>query len=386
MIRPAKKQLRASGDFWLTACFSPRTGHCDIWQSRSRLVEPDPANRRSDVVEDVEQTLLETNSLGGFLQRYRARLRLEEGQAPESRENANLLIVCDQFEEIFREQNRDNPETRQLVDLIVEAHRYRDNYPQLYVIIGMRSEDLHRCAQYIDLPNVINDSSFLTRRLDENEIASAIIEPIRLVLRLRGIKPKRYEPIEVDPWPFDVELLRRLNLAVSSLAFNPDHLPLLQHLLSVLWRHVEMTKPILRDDAIKDAAAAAAFRVTADDLAVALGFAGIAEADEFARRNKLSNSWILERALDRAAEGVMPTEDRLKRIAGMMFRLLALVNDRGIYTRRWTSRAEIAEVTRDLNAHQRGGITRLAERLVQRLRGMRTEADDWPATATRSRR
>jgi hypothetical protein len=375
-----KKQLRASGDFWLTACFSPKDRplrHLAI--VLAALVEPRPGQSTEDVVEDVEQTLLETNSLGGFLQRYRARLRLDEGQAPESRENANLLIVCDQFEEIFREQNRDNPETRQLVDLIVEAHRYRDNYPQLYVIIGMRSEDLHRCAEYIDLPNVVNDASFLTRRLNENEIASAIIEPIRLVLRLRGIKPKRYEPIEVDPWPFEVELLRRLNLAVSSLAFNPDHLPLLQHLLSVLWRCVE-TKPLLQGDATRDTDAAAAFRVTAEDLAAALEFAGIAEADEFASRKKLPKSWILERALDRAAEGVMPTEDRLKRIAGMMFRLLALVNDRGIYTRRWTSRAEIAEVTRDLSVQKPSGLAAHARRLVQRLRGKSTKIDERPAS------
>ena len=56
-------------------------------------------------------------------------------------------------------------------------------------MIGMRSEDLHRCAAFIDLPNVINGSVFLTRRLDEAEIISAIVEPMRLSLRLRGSCP-----------------------------------------------------------------------------------------------------------------------------------------------------------------------------------------------------
>jgi hypothetical protein len=375
-----KKQLRGSGDFWLAARFTPKDRPLRyLAAALAEFIDPKPGQSPDETVEDIEQTLLETNSLAGFLRRYRNHLKLEEGQAPESRENANLLIFCDQFEEIFREQNRYNPETRQLVDLIVEAHRNRDDYPQLYVIIGMRSEDLHRCAQFIDLPNVVNEASFLTRRLDEVEIASAIIEPIRLVLRLRGIKPTRFEPIEVDPWPFEVDLLRRLNKAVSSLAYDPDHLPLLQHLLSVLWRHVE-EKLALQGEALKNPAAAEAFRITADDLAPALGFSTIAEADEFAARNKRPDRWILERGLDLAAEGVMPEDDRLKRITEMMFRLLAWVDDRGNYTRRWTTRAEIAGVTRDLTPGKRRGIARLLHGLRQRLRGQRAEDDDRPAS------
>ena len=189
-----KKQLRGRGDFWLTARFSPLNRPLEsLAGALAELIEPKPGQTRPDIIAEIQQTLLETNSIAGFLDRYRNHLKLEEGQAPESRENANLLIVCDQFEEIFRDQNRENPETRQLVDLIVEAFRHRDEYPQLYVMIGMRSEDLHRCALYIDLPNVINQASFLTRRLDDDEIASAIIEPMRLVLRLRGIRPARIQ-------------------------------------------------------------------------------------------------------------------------------------------------------------------------------------------------
>ena len=372
-----KKQLRGRGDFWLTARFSPLDRPLEsLAGALAELIEPKPGQTLQDIIAEIQQTLLETNSIAGFLDRYRNHLKLEEGQAPESRENANLLIVCDQFEEIFRDQNRENPETRQLVDLIVEAFRNRAEYPQLYVMIGMRSEDLHRCALYIDLPNVINQASFLTRRLDDDEIASAIIEPMRLVLRLRGIRPARFKPIEVDPWPFDVGLLRRLYKAVSSLSYNPDHLPLLQHLLSVLWRHVE-AKYVIDGDKTGNGTTAASIAITPDDLAAALGFSSIDEVDAHARRNKLPDSWILERALDHAAEGVMPRQDRLRRITEIMFRLLAQVDDQGIYSRRWTTRQEIADVAGTQIAARPRGFRGLWQRLSGRAR---VAADDRPAT------
>ena len=372
-----KKQLRGRGDFWLTARFSPLDRPLEsLAGALAELIEPKPGQTLQDIIAEIQQTLLETNSIAGFLDRYRNHLKLEEGQAPESRENANLLIVCDQFEEIFRDQNRENPETRQLVDLIVEAFRNRAEYPQLYVMIGMRSEDLHRCALYIDLPNVINQASFLTRRLDDDEIASAIIEPMRLVLRLRGIRPARFKPIEVDPWPFDVGLLRRLYKAVSSLSYNPDHLPLLQHLLSVLWRHVE-AKYVIDGDKTGNGTTAASIAITPDDLAAALGFSSIDEVDAHARRNKLPDSWILERALDHAAEGVMPRQDRLRRITEIMFRLLAQVDDQGIYSRRWTTRQEIADVAGTQIAARPRGVRGLWQRLSGRAR---VAADDRPAT------
>ena len=346
-----KKQIRARGDFWLTATFSPKDRPFrNLATALAELLEPLESQTFEQLINEVEQTLLETNSLAGFLGRYRQRIRLEEGQAPESRESANLLIFCDQFEEIFRAQNRDNPETAQLVNLIVEAYKNRDAYPQLYIMIGMRSEDLHRCAAFIDLPQVVNASSFLTRRLNEEEMASAIIEPMRLSLRLRGVKPRRFEPIEVDSWPLTADLLGRLNKATRALAHDPDHLPLLQHLLSVLWRHLE--KNGILPDQGETPEQYENFRITSDHLAQALGFKDMAAAEEDVRRRnseqtskkQLDDLWILERALDRAAEQVMP-KGKLEKTTEMMFRLLAERDDRGNYKRRWTTRKEVHEVT-----------------------------------------
>jgi Novel STAND NTPase 1 len=173
-----------------------------------------------------------------------------------------------------------------------------------------------------------------------------------------------------------VELLRRLYKAVSSLSYNPDHLPLLQHLLSVLWRHVE-AKYVLDGDKTGNGTAAAGITVTPDDLAAALGFSSIDEVDAHARRNKLPDSWILERALDQAAEGVMPRQDRLRRITEVMFRLLAQVDDQGVFSRRWTTRREIADVA----GTQIVAKPKRFRGLWQRLRGRaRVADDDRPAT------
>ena len=351
-----KKQLATRGDFWLAATFSPKDRPFrNLASALAKLIEPLEGQSDDRLAEDVEQTLLEANSLAGFFERYEARIILEEGQAPESRTSANLLIFCDQFEEIFREQNRDNPEAAQLVDLIVEAYAHQSRYPRLFLMIGMRSEDLHRCAAFIDLPNVINGSVFLTRRLDEAEIVSAIVEPMRLSLRLRGIVPERYNEVGTDPWPFDADVLHRLNLATAAMASDPDHLPLLQHLLSVLWKYLEETK--LQIAMGKAPEHRQSFCITSDDLAHALDFASAAEMDEFFQTNcakqpehKWTESWILQRALDRAAEGVMPSDRRLRAITGRMFRLLAEVDDRGNYKRRWTSRYEILKVCADRDA------------------------------------
>jgi hypothetical protein len=331
-----KKRISERGDFWLIAAFTPQDRPFEnLAQVLAELIDPEPETSQAKIVEEVEDTLLETNSLAGFLERYRNCLRLEEDQAPESRQSANLLVLCDQFEEVFRDENRFNPQTRQLVDLIVEAHENGTKYPRLYVIIGMRSEDLHRCAAFIDLPNVINAAGYLTRRLNDKEVAAAIIEPIRICLQLRDIQPDSVGPIDEDPWPFDVKVLRRLYDEVKAMAHDPDHLPLLQHLLSVLWRRVEPRVRVLTPET--DPAVIRDWRITEDDLTGALRFSDVAETRTF-------QGSLLKRALDNEATAALPKETRQRKIAERMFRLLAEVDDRGNYKRRWTTRNEIAAV------------------------------------------
>lgn len=122
-----------------------------------------------------------------------------------------LLILVDQFEELFRYCRTDSTEAAAFVSLLLGAA----GHPQVYVVMTMRSEFLGDCSQFPDLPEAINAGLFLTPRLNAEQIADAIQLPARL---FGG---------EVAP-----ELVRRLLAGVKG---ESDQLPLLQHALMRLW-------------------------------------------------------------------------------------------------------------------------------------------------------
>jgi hypothetical protein len=98
----------------------------------------------------------------------------------------------------------------------------------------MRSEHLNDCATYLELPDAINKSSYLIRRLDGEELKEAITGPAQRFLRLvaRSAPPGQPLPEQVV---FDDAVVQRLLRDVQAITHDPDHLPLLQHLLARLW-------------------------------------------------------------------------------------------------------------------------------------------------------
>ncbi|WP_133512347.1 WD40 repeat domain-containing protein [Candidatus Thiosymbion oneisti] len=128
-----------------------------------------------------------------------------------------LLILVDQFEELFRFQREDAEEAAAFVALLLAAA----SHPDCYLVITMRSEFLGDCSRYPDLPEAINAGLFLTPRLSPEQLADAIQLPARL--------PSRGSESGGDVSP---GLVRRL---VDETAHEQDQLPLLQHLLMRLW-------------------------------------------------------------------------------------------------------------------------------------------------------
>lgn len=124
-----------------------------------------------------------------------------------------LLILVDQFEELFRFQREDAEEAANFVALLLAAA----SHPDCYLVITMRSEFLGDCSRYPDLPEAINAGLFLTPRLSPEQLADAIQLPARL-----------------PEFGGDVSdgLVRRL---LQEAAHEQDQLPLLQHLLMRLW-------------------------------------------------------------------------------------------------------------------------------------------------------
>ncbi len=131
----------------------------------------------------------------------------------------NLLILVDQFEELFRFTARhesataDRDEKDGFVHLLLEAATQRE--VSIYVVITLRSDFLGDCSQFRGLPEAINDSQYLVPRLTRDQRRMAIEGPIRVA------------GADITP-----RLVQRL---LNEAGDDPDQLPVLQHALMRTW-------------------------------------------------------------------------------------------------------------------------------------------------------
>ncbi|HEU4934682.1 MAG TPA: peptidoglycan-binding protein [Pyrinomonadaceae bacterium] len=132
--------------------------------------------------------------------------------------NENLLVLVDQFEEIFRfarvaETQEYRDEAAAFVKLLLEAAKQREL--PIYVALTMRSDYLGDCSQFWGLPEAINESQYLIPRLTRDQLKEAITGPISVAHG--NITPR---------------LVARL---LNDVGDNQDQLPVLQHLLMRMW-------------------------------------------------------------------------------------------------------------------------------------------------------
>ncbi|HEX8146924.1 MAG TPA: WD40 repeat domain-containing protein [Pyrinomonadaceae bacterium] len=133
-------------------------------------------------------------------------------------EGENLLIVVDQFEELFRYAriSKNGPRGNQaaaFVKLLLQA-KSQTELP-IYVVITMRSDYLGDCARFWDLPEAINEGQYLIPRLTRDQRREAITGPVRM----RGA--------DITP--------QLVNQLLSDMGDDPDQLPILQHALMRTW-------------------------------------------------------------------------------------------------------------------------------------------------------
>jgi hypothetical protein len=131
-------------------------------------------------------------------------------------QSENLLLVVDQFEELFRFQ-RDHRnkahEAAEFVRLLIAATQ--EYGARLYVVITMRSDYLGDCSRFPGLPEILNGSQYLTPRLTRDQAREAV----------RG--PAALPGVEIDP-----SLLESL---LDQTTERRDQLPILQHVLMRMW-------------------------------------------------------------------------------------------------------------------------------------------------------
>jgi energy-coupling factor transporter ATP-binding protein EcfA2 len=142
------------------------------------------------------------------------------------RPGENLLVVVDQFEELFRYHReavrRDEREASSaFVKLLLTAAgrpevpvAELDNLP-VFVVLTMRSDYLGKSSQFRGLPEALNESQYLVARMTREQLQEAIEGPV-------GMAGGRIMP----------GLVQRL---LNDTGDNSDQLPVLQHSLMRAW-------------------------------------------------------------------------------------------------------------------------------------------------------
>ena len=247
------------------------------------------------------------------------------------------MVVIDQFEELFGPEV--NAEQRD--DLLALLKSVFDGSKDgsskgFYSVITMRSEQLHRCAEYPGLSEIINGSMYLIDLIDNAALRKAIISPARRVFATWDIPHDNDDSAPFEPafvnWLMDESKKLR-----ESLVHKPDQLPLIQHALRLIWNNaVERwdrapQKPVVsfEDRSEWDEDTAAGF------LPGCLNFAVDRTYEEATR----------------AYAGLTPDDPQLRADAGRLLRAICIAlahrDDRGNWARRLVTKTELLEVLKD---------------------------------------
>ncbi|MFH2095726.1 MAG: hypothetical protein ABIJ16_08480 [Bacteroidota bacterium] len=177
----------------------------------------------------ITRSVLESSSLG----------LIEAIRQLDKDEDENILILADQFEELFRFKKKfDNTnstnESYAFVKLLLEAVKQKE--VPVYIVMTMRSDFIGECSQYQELTQFINNSHYLVPQMTRDNLRAAI----------EG-------PVAVGGGRISEKLVNQL---LNDIGDNPDQLPILQHALMRTWdywitnRKVEEEMDIVHYEAI----------------------------------------------------------------------------------------------------------------------------------------
>lgn len=207
--------MPSAGSNWRIAYFRP--GSDPIRNLATALSAPEVsgaanAAEASERLESIERTL-RRSSLG------LVEVVSQFGMKPDE----NLLILADQFEELFRFRKKSTAvhpedEAAAFVKLLLETKQTdtpdKEKLP-IYVILTMRSDYLGDCAHFWGLPEAINEGQFLIPRMTDDNRREAITGPVI-----------------IGGGEITAPLV---NLLLNDAGDDPAQLPILQHALARTW-------------------------------------------------------------------------------------------------------------------------------------------------------
>jgi WD40 repeat protein/energy-coupling factor transporter ATP-binding protein EcfA2 len=210
--------MTKAGSSWRVAVMRP--GNDPIANLAQALNHPDVFGLETEdapIQTIITETVLRRGALG----------LVEVVQQARRPSYENLLIVVDQFEELFRfKQNSprkdSGDEAAAFVKLLLEATQQQEL--PIYVVLTMRSDFLGDCAQFRDFPEAMNKSQYLIPRLTRDQLQAAITGPV-------GVGNAQITPLLV-------------NRLLNDVGDNPDQLPIFQHALMRTWNYHKIGEPI----------------------------------------------------------------------------------------------------------------------------------------------
>ena len=149
--------MTQAGSRWRVAIMRPGENPIgNLAEALSNRILATSAIEESGIQRIVTETMLRRGRLG----------LVEVVKSANLPARTNLLVVVDQFEELFRfqntqKQNRED-EAAAFVKLLLAAAQQQG--VSIYIVLTMRSDFLGDCAQFRDLPEAINDSQYLIPR------------------------------------------------------------------------------------------------------------------------------------------------------------------------------------------------------------------------------
>lgn len=194
-----------------------------------------PGNRP---IRSLAKALLDAEVLGGELSGLAPALleaelrdeahslaRLVEGiRQRDAEADFNLLVVVDQFEELFtyaEAGSEQSDESEAFVNLLIQSTA--NHAQRVFAILTMRTDFLGQCVRFLDLPEAINHGQYLTPRMSRDQLHEAIRGPARLF-----------------GGDVDDALIEEL---INGVDGNPDQLPVLQHALARMWSAASRRDP-----------------------------------------------------------------------------------------------------------------------------------------------
>lgn len=161
-----------------------------------------------EIKSEIAASVIRSSSLG----------LVEALKQVERKNDENILLMVDQFEELFRykkssSDSSGNNESAAFVKMLLETVKQTD--VPVYVVITMRSDFIGDCAQFPGLTKLINDSHYLIPQMTREDMKDAIVGPVA-----------------VGGGQISSQLVQQL---LNDTGDNQDQLPILQHALMRTW-------------------------------------------------------------------------------------------------------------------------------------------------------